>query len=526
MDNPVIAVWFLALFWPSCAAPVSETLTVSVRSPVSVQRGHVATLPCWLTSSQSAEDMEVRWHQKETPQGNEFDTPILLYKAKEFDYTSQKASYAGRVSFGLKEGTSGGLKTGDISLKLQNVTLEDTGNYICFVTSLADYDSASVSLIVTETGRPPLLSAVMKDDDKVNVSCESEGWHPKPELRWSDRTEALTSADVSFSKTSAGLYTVRSWLLVPSSSEVSCAVGLASEEPKEARIHLKYSPSLPEESGSSSAGWVAFGILLAAVLAASGALYFLYFRRKANKPRNDTTDGAQHMNSPDEIEPLLSKAALSEASKHYVNVQLEDTGNHWIKIRGYFLRDSGDAKPPDGDRVTSLTAVRGSPGFTSGQHYWEVSLACSDLDPKKSWWIGVTDKQQIPDDKSLSPTTNNGFWFLSSCPNQERTVQFNTDPEVSFLLESRPKTVGVHLDYDNGKLSFYNVEGKCLIGSLAAKFTGELFPLFNPGKGDIPPMEVLQRAEGVQSNNIITEGQILNAEQDQSVMPGESEAES
>ncbi|KAM4521386.1 butyrophilin subfamily 2 member A2-like, partial [Fundulus diaphanus] len=271
------------------------TLTVSVKSPVSVQRGHVATLPCWLTSSQSAEDMEVRWYQgsdqKETPQGNEFDTPILFYKAKEFDYTSQKASYAGRVSFGLKEGTSGGLKTGDISLKLRNVTLEDTGKYTCFVSSLADYDSASVSLIVTETGRPPLLSAVMKDDDQVNVSCESEGWHPKPELRWSDRTEALTSADVSFSKTSAGLYTVRSWLLVPSSSEVSCAVGFASEVPKEARIHLKYSPSLPEESGSSSAGWVAFGLLLAAVLAASGALYFLYFRRKANKSRNDTTDG-------------------------------------------------------------------------------------------------------------------------------------------------------------------------------------------------------------------------------------------
>uniref|UniRef100_A0A3Q2P8F7 Ig-like domain-containing protein n=1 Tax=Fundulus heteroclitus TaxID=8078 RepID=A0A3Q2P8F7_FUNHE len=206
---------------------VSESFTVSVRSPVSVQRGHVATLPCWLTSSQSAEDMEVRWYQG----GAQKETSILLYKAKGVDYTSQKASYTDRVSFGLKDGTSGGLKTGDISLKLQNVTLEDTGKYTCFVNSLADYDSASVIdplPFIPETGRPPLLSAVMKDDDKVNVSCESEGWHPKPELRWSDRTEALTSADVSFSKTSDGLYTVRSWLLVPSSSEVSCAVGFLS----------------------------------------------------------------------------------------------------------------------------------------------------------------------------------------------------------------------------------------------------------------------------------------------------------
>uniref|UniRef100_A0A3Q2QIN0 Major facilitator superfamily domain containing 8 n=1 Tax=Fundulus heteroclitus TaxID=8078 RepID=A0A3Q2QIN0_FUNHE len=38
-----------------------------------------------------------------------------------------------------------------------------------------------------------------------------------------------------------------------------------------------------------------------------------------------------------------------------------NTGNQWIKIRGSKLRDNTDANPPDGDRVTSLTAVRGFP---------------------------------------------------------------------------------------------------------------------------------------------------------------------
>ncbi|XP_014835555.1 PREDICTED: butyrophilin-like protein 2, partial [Poecilia mexicana] len=269
----------------------SETFTVSVKSPVSVQRGHTAILPCWLTSSQSAEDMEVHWYQR----SDEYDTPVLLYKARAFDYSSQKPSYAGRASFGLKEETSGGLKAGDVSLKLEKATIEDAGKYTCVVSSSDDSDSASVSLTVTETGHQPLLSAVMKDDNKVNLSCQSDGWHPKPELSWSDSKTALIPANVMFSKNSAGFYSVHSWVLVSSPSEVSCSVGLFNEEPKETRMRLEN--SLEEESGSSSAGWVAFGILLAAVLVAFGALYFLYFRKKANKSKsgNDTTDGKEIM---------------------------------------------------------------------------------------------------------------------------------------------------------------------------------------------------------------------------------------
>ncbi|XP_032438064.1 LOW QUALITY PROTEIN: butyrophilin subfamily 3 member A3-like [Xiphophorus hellerii] len=504
MDNRMIHFYFLALLSsPCCLAPVSEMFTVSVKSHVSVQRGQTAILPCWLTFSESAEDMEVRWYQG----SDEFDTPVLLYQARALDNSSQKASYAGRVSFGLKEETSGGLKAGDVSLKLENVTIEDAGKYICYVSSSEDYDSASISLSVTETGRSPLLSAVMKDDNKVNMSCQSDGWHPKPELSWSDSKKALIPSNVSFSKNSAGFYSVHSWVLVSSPSEVSCSVGLFNEAPKVAKMCLKNPPPLKEESGCS-AGWVAFGILLAAVLAALGALYFLYFRKKVNKSKsgNDATDGAKITSNPEENELLLLKttqqqAVLLEGSKNYENVQLVDTGNPLIKMKDSILRDNIDAMFPDGDRVTCLTAVRGSPGFSSGRHYWEVSLQNANVGPKKSWWIGVTDKHEIPHDDSFPPTTKNGFWFLSSCPKQEDTLEFSTETETFIYVQSKPKTVGVYLDFDNRELSFYNVEEKCLIGSLAAKFTGEVFPLFNPGKGDKSPMKVLQKPVQDQSNN-------------------------
>ncbi|XP_014852204.1 PREDICTED: butyrophilin subfamily 3 member A2-like, partial [Poecilia mexicana] len=396
--NRMIYLWFLGfLSSPGCAAPVSENFTVSAKPHVSVQRGHTAILPCWLTFSESAEDMEVRWDHW----NDDYDPPVLLYQAGAFDFSSQKASYAGRVSLGLKEETSGGLKAGDVSLKLEKATIEDAGKYTCFVSSSDDYDSATISLSVTETGHQPLLSAVMKDHNKVNVSCQSDGWHPEPELSWSDSKTALTPANVMFSKNSTGFYSVHSWVLVSSPSEVSCSVGLFNEEPKETRMRLENPPPL-QETKMPCAGWVAFEMLLV-LLVAFGALYFLYFRKKANKSKsgNFTTGGAELMSISKGNEPLLptetrQPTTLSEASKHYVNVQLVDTGNQLIIIRDSVLRENINAKFPDGDRVTCLTAVRGSPGFSSGRHYWEVCLADPNVDLKKSWWIGVTDKHEIP----------------------------------------------------------------------------------------------------------------------------------
>lgn len=113
------------------------------RSPVSATPGHATTLPCWLSQQLSAEDLEIRWYR---PEG--FDTPVMHYQSKQFK-SPQEASYVGRVSFGLKDAASAGLKAGDVSLKLLNVTTEDAGDYVCYVSSSKGYDSANVQLFVT-----------------------------------------------------------------------------------------------------------------------------------------------------------------------------------------------------------------------------------------------------------------------------------------------------------------------------------------------------------------------------------------
>lgn len=89
----------------------------------------------------------------------------------------------------------------------------------------------------------------------VNVSCGSEGWYPKPYLRWSDQKGALTPESVQYGHLvpieSPGLLSVHSWVLVHSSSEIICTVGLQGGEEKESRLHLSELPQTgPKDSNS------------------------------------------------------------------------------------------------------------------------------------------------------------------------------------------------------------------------------------------------------------------------------------
>ncbi|KAM9335581.1 butyrophilin subfamily 1 member A1-like [Symphorus nematophorus] len=479
------------------AAPVPDSLVVLVRSSVSVQRGQTTTLPCWLNPPQSAEALEVRWYRN-----NQFDLPIMLYRARKFEHESQEHSYTGRVSFGSKDAASGGLTAGDVSLQLGNTTLEDAGDYTCYVSSDQGYDSARVTLTVTETGTFPLLTAAWKESNRVNVSCESEGWYPEPNLHWSDHKQVLTSKNQKSSKDSSGLLSIHSWLLVPSSSEISCSVGLSGGETMVARVRLENSPQPDKQeqqknikflclwSGSSSGGWVAFGLLLVAILVLA-VLGVLCFKKKVKEAKSESDRAEENLKLLSEEKPT----ELSKAKEHYENVTLKETKSSYLKVAACKLRDA-NVDFPDGKKVTCLTAIKGTPGFSSGQHYWEVSMGDDTVGLKESWWIGITSAIHISEDIHFNPTASKGYWFLSSSPDRADHFQLSTEPKVLLSFRSRPKTVGVYLNYDSGELSFYDVEGNSHIVSFSAKFTGEVFPFFNPGKDDKSPMEIIQLGTG------------------------------
>ncbi|KAK5848408.1 hypothetical protein PBY51_006025 [Eleginops maclovinus] len=450
------------------AAPVAESLLVG-GSPVSVQLGHTATLSCWNSPPKSAELLEVRWFLPD-----HFDSPVLLYQ---LNHTSQDATYAGRASFGLRDAASSGLRGGDVSLKLENVTLQDAGEYICYTSSDKHYNRATVSLVVKETGTPPLLSATWGPDGRLNLSCMSEGWFPLPSLHWEDPLQALTPQSLQYSTAPSGLVSVHSWILLPASTRVSCLV-----EKQEVQLEMQEPPAPPEGSGGA-AGWVAFGLLLFSGLLAAA---FLFHRKRGKKAKLPVEEN-QTLLPKDKFEPTQP----STACKSYVNVTLDKKGteHEFLFIKDNILRDKLDCTFPDGAQVTCLTAITGTPSLSSGRHYWEVSLGNKGVGLKQSWWVGVTSKASIPGDSRLIPSSSDGFWFLSSSPN---SLQLSTQHPV-LLPPSGPMTLGVFLDFERGELSFYNVEEQSLICSLNADFTGPLYPLFNPGMRDKSPMALLQK---------------------------------
>lgn len=115
--------------------------------PVSGWMGSSVILPCTLTPTLQ-DSLEVRWHRP-----NNYTTPVLLYQKQQIQQGPVDPQYQGRVSL------TGKLDKGDLSLSIENVTLADSGEFICFVSAVHQgYKEASVHLIV-KGGKILLIAA-------------------------------------------------------------------------------------------------------------------------------------------------------------------------------------------------------------------------------------------------------------------------------------------------------------------------------------------------------------------------------
>nr|XP_023992338.1 butyrophilin subfamily 1 member A1-like isoform X4 [Salvelinus alpinus] len=277
----------------------SLTVPIIVQSPeiftLSVPHGPIFTwlnssvsLSCELSPLFNAEPLEVRWYR-----AKDFDSTALLYKDHKIQEAPVDPRYRGRVSL------TGGLERGNVSLTLERVTLEDRGEYVCYVSSERWYEKAIVLLTVNVTGSEPVLSvAEARGGGQVNVTCSSEGWSPQPTLTWRNKegTE-IRNEQVLNTTDPQGLVSVSSWLLYsPSDSDwLSCTVSLSGEK-RESRIM----PRAPME-GHWSLG--AFMTLLFVNLLVICTLIGLFtwnkktgFIRLSTSEKNDNAEGETEPN--------------------------------------------------------------------------------------------------------------------------------------------------------------------------------------------------------------------------------------
>ncbi|KAL9868920.1 E3 ubiquitin-protein ligase TRIM7-like [Geothlypis trichas] len=114
--------------------------------------------------------------------------------------------------------------------------------------------------------------------------------------------------------------------------------------------------------------------------------------------------------------------------------------------------------------------VLGSQGFTSGRHYWEVEVR-----EKGCWALGVA-LESVPRKEPLDLYRSEKVWGLRMDLNgQYRTVCVT--PEV-LALRDKLQRIRVHLDYEAGRVTFYNAKNMMRILQFETTFTEKVFPYF------------------------------------------------
>ncbi|XP_071215675.1 E3 ubiquitin-protein ligase TRIM39-like [Salvelinus alpinus] len=126
-------------------------------------------------------------------------------------------------------------------------------------------------------------------------------------------------------------------------------------------------------------------------------------------------------------------------------------------------------------RFDTTLCVLGKEGFSSGRFYYEL-----EVKGKTDWSIGVA-RESINRKGRITLSPKNGYWILSLRNGDEYTA--GASPFCSLSLREKPQKVGVFVDYEEGQVSFYDVEAKSPIHSfIDYTFTEKLYPYICPGK--------------------------------------------
>lgn len=111
----------------------------------------------------------------------------------------------------------------------------------------------------------------------------------------------------------------------------------------------------------------------------------------------------------------------------------------------------------------------GREGYTTGRHYWEVEVG------ERDWRLGVAKASAVRQGfRSLNTDTG----YLTIRLERGTDLKALTVPTTPLPQNLAPKKVGIYLDYEQGQLSFYDVEKRSHLFTYNENFTETLYPLF------------------------------------------------
>ncbi|XP_005743500.1 nuclear factor 7, ovary-like [Pundamilia nyererei] len=205
-------------------------------------------------------------------------------------------------------------------------------------------------------------------------------------------------------------------------------------------------------------------------------------------------------------DPQLGSGALIDVAKHLGNL----TFNIWNKMTDMVsyspvILDPNSANPelilsedltgvrhgkrrllPENpERFEFWDSVLGSEGFNSGTHSWDVEVG-----DNKDWEVGV-----IAESMCRREFVGSTVWSVE-CSHAGYRAFSPTNKYIALSITEKVKKVRVHLDWDEGKLSFLEPDTNTHIHTFTHIFTEKLCPYLctrNPQLLKIVPVKVCVR---------------------------------
>ncbi|XP_065420507.1 butyrophilin subfamily 1 member A1-like isoform X7 [Chrysemys picta bellii] len=418
--------------------------------PVTAILGQETALPCHLSPSMSAANMEVRWFR------SHFESFVHLYRDGMDQYEGQMPEYHGRTEL-LKAG----LTDGNVPLRILNIRLADEGLYLCFVQDDTIYGETVLELRVAGLGSAPLISVEGHQDGGIRVVCQSAGWYPEPEVLWKDLNgQHLPSLSETTSQGDNGLFETETALIVKehSNQNLSCCLrNTVLNQEKESAVYIADS-FFPRVNP-----WmVALSVILVVLFGFIGLTVYL-FKMKEKLTEEVGKRDIEIEKRDNEIRWRRSVAPIEEAT-----VTLDpDTAYPQLVLsedrKTVRWGDTWQDLPNNPERFDSWACVLGCEGFTSGRHCWEVEVGDG-----LSWAVGVA-RESVERKGGISLSPEGGIWAVQRLVGQFRAL---TSPVTPLHLNRVPSRIRVCLDCDRGQVTFIDA--------------GDEAPIFTFPPGSVP----------------------------------------
>ncbi|XP_062863926.1 E3 ubiquitin-protein ligase TRIM68-like [Trichomycterus rosablanca] len=172
---------------------------------------------------------------------------------------------------------------------------------------------------------------------------------------------------------------------------------------------------------------------------------------------------------------------LKRIQQYAVDVTLDpDTANPYLVLsddgKQVTYGNTNHNLPDTPKRFSRYCIILGKQSCSSGRFYYEVQVSGNT-----EWNLGVA-RESVNRKDEIILRPQDGLWTVIL---RNREYKACADPSVLLSLKEKPQKVGVFVDYEEGLVSFYDVENRVHIYSYTGQmFTEKLFPYFSPGNND------------------------------------------